>query len=634
MAVTKVGKATIKLLDEIISGAVSTTGKTDVELIAQRIADETNIPYADALEYATRQVAAPATPVARQGVQKVKPFAGAPRNVTNEAQAAQMRSDYMDLVDLGQAGRDWYKESSNWINRTAPGNQQSIADIIGITSQGTGVDANLGFTVKGVNQAASGLPVNTGRFPSSQSPLIEYALQGDRTHLGPKRQPFADNLSMAWVPDTSNTAVHDIWQGRAFGYTHPPTAKFPQGKPWDAGFSPQQHAFMDEQTAIIERDLNRSAVGGFTDWDAKNTQAAAWTGAKIRAGEVSPEDAAMHYGDFSPKYQTMATYEQVPGANTGYLEGIVDAPYETRAAYSNQASWMNDRGQDTIYTSGGMITEPTRSAVGAYTPASTGVLEINPANVARPLVTTEAGAIRPNEANLLDMAESARAYVDVQNAGAWHKIIPDSQTNVGERTSLSIPMDASPTKKQMEKISAIAEKNGFFAVDTGKGINLINDIYNPIGEARTGVTLGKELKGALGDDIRGLGFRNIERAKIQTGYEDYESAWQAGTGSGEATSKFLADLSKNDVFAKGIEPALRAKAGQNLERDVKFAQQQGMPIREDIVTALTILRDEGIAGLKKAVDNNVILPALVGSILSPAVIDSLSANDGSQKGIN
>jgi hypothetical protein len=184
----------------------------------------------------------------------------------------------------------------------------------------------------------------------------------------------------------------------------------------------------------------------------------------------------------------------------------------------------------------------------------------------------------------------------------------------------------------MSKISAIADKNGFFAVDTGKGINLINDIYSPIGEARTGVTLGKELKGALGNDLNSLELGAAQRVKIQTGYEDYESAWQAGTGSGEATSKFLSDLSKNDVFGKAIEPALRAKAGQNLERDIKFAQEQGMPIRDDIITALTILRDEGIAGLKKAVDNGVILPALVASIVSPAVIGSLTANGGSQKG--
>ena len=56
-----------------------------------------------------------------------------------------------------------------------------------------------------------------------------------------------------------------------------------------------------------------------------------------------------------------------------------------------------------------------------------------------------------------------------------------------------------------------------------------------------------------------------------------------------------------------------------------------MAIRDDIVRALTILRDEGIAGLKKAMDNGVILPAIVASIVSPAVIDSLTANGGSQK---
>jgi hypothetical protein len=183
----------------------------------------------------------------------------------------------------------------------------------------------------------------------------------------------------------------------------------------------------------------------------------------------------------------------------------------------------------------------------------------------------------------------------------------------------------------MAKISAIADKNGFFAVDTGKGINLINDIYSPIGESRTGVTLGKELKGALGDDLRNLEMGTAERAKIQTGYQDFESAWQAGTGSKQATSKFLSDMSKNPVFARSIEPALKAKAGQNLERDIPFAREQGMAIRDDIVTALTILRDEGIAGLKKAMDNGVILPAIVASIVSPAVIDSLTANGGSQK---
>ena len=82
--------------------------------------------------------------------------------------------------------------------------------------------------------------------------------------------------------------VHDIWQGRAFGY------KTPEGKPWDAGFSPQQHAFMDQQMIAIQDQLNNAKAGGFTDWNPLNTQAGAWTGAKIRSGDLLPSDAAMH----------------------------------------------------------------------------------------------------------------------------------------------------------------------------------------------------------------------------------------------------------------------------------------------------------------------------------------------------
>jgi hypothetical protein len=363
----------------------------------------------------------------------------------------------------------------------------------------------------------------------------------------------------------------------------------------------------------------------------KRTQAAAWTGAKIRAGEVKPEDAAKHYGDFAPKYEAMATYEQTPGAGTGYLEGIVGMPYETRLQHSNKASWTNPKGQDSIYSSGGMITEPTRGTVGAYTPSGTNVLEINPGNVGRPLVTTSEGSIRPNEAGLLDLAESARAYVDVQNAGAWHKVVPNSQTKVGDRTSLNIALDESPTPEKMAQLSKIAEENGFFAVDTGKGINLINDPYSTIGGSRTGKDLRKQLDGDLGKQLDEVGLGRGERVKIETGYQDYEQAWQAGTGSGEATAKFLGDLSKNEVFSKSIEPALRAKAAQNLARDVEFAKQNGLPMREDIVNALRILSEQGVKGLQKAVDSGAILPAIVGSIVSPAVIRSLTTSDGSQR---
>lgn len=541
-------------------------------------------------------------------------YVGAPSHVNSPQALAKMRRDYMDLTESGVLGRDWYHDSSEWIDQTAPdGMQQAVADALGITSQGTGVDTNLGFTVKALNQSASGVPINTGRFPGNQSPLIEASLAGDRSRLGPKREPFADNLSVSWAPERAQFPVHDIWQGRSFGYTHP------NGKPWDAGFSPQQHAFMDEEMSTLIDRANNQQLGGFDDWDPLRMQASSWTGAKIRAGEVDPADAAKHYGDFSRKYQAFGTYEQTPGAGIGHLEDMVSAPFSTRAAYTNAGTWADERGLDSIYSSAGMLAEPTHRTVGAYTPQGTGVLEINPGEVARPLVSFEGGALRPNEAQLLDVGESARAYLDAQNAGAWHALIPDSQTKVGDRSSLVLDMSGA-TPEQMGRLSALADKSGMFAVDVGDSVRLINDPWSTTGGARTGTTLGKEIKGDFGRALADITDNApLSRTKIQTGYQDYEDLWQKGG----ATEKFLNDLDSVPEFSTRIEPALRRKAALNMERD----QASGMVVREDIQNARRLLVQEGVEGLRKALKAGAILPAAVAAVLAPSVL-SEQPNDG------
>jgi hypothetical protein len=578
---------------------------------------------ADALTAAKKAAAAPTT-TARQGASMSKQrvgttgkYVGAPTSIDSPQKLAAMRQNYMQQVEAGIPGRDWYQDSSKWIQSvTNPGGETALARTLGVSSQGTGVDTNLGFAVKGVNQFAAGLPVQTGRFPGDQSPLIEGSLQGSTAFLGPKRQPFASNLAVEWDPKLAQHPVHDIWQGRAFGYTTP------SGKPWDAGFSPQQHAFMDQQTQAINKTLNTKQVGGFSDWDPLRTQAAAWTGAKIKAGDLMPSDAAMHYGDFSPKYQASATYEQTPGVGTGHLEGLANMPFDQRAQYSSAAPWTDVRGRDTIYGDAGMLVEPTRTSVGAYTPAGTGLLEINPAEVARPLVQTSGGNVIPSDAGLLNVGESARAYMDVQNAGAWHKVIPNTQTAVGDRNSLSIPMSGSPSEDQMRKISELATANGMFAVDTGKGISLINDQYSTIGAGRTGTSLGKELQGDLGEKLQKVVGSRGERVKIEGGYQDYESLWRAGQGSSKATQKFIDDMASNPKFAESIEPALRQKAAANLKRDADFSAQTGTKVRQDVQEARKIFSEKGLAGLKKALKGGAVLPAAAAVVLAPEMMES------------
>ena len=558
------------------------------------------------------------TKAVREGVGKSRDrvgttgqYIGGPAGVNSPQKLRAMRDRYISDVELGKGGADWYTDSSDFINKVAlPKNRQGVADTIGVTSQGTNVDSNLGFSIKGINQRAAGLPVSTGRFPGNQSPLIEEALSGERGRLGPKRQPFADNLSVGWNPNQATTSVNDIWQGRAFGYTQP------NGKPWDAGFSPQQHAFMDENMLVIQDRLNDMKMADRTDWNNLNTQAASWSGAKIRAGDITEADAAKHYGDFADKYSVNATYEQAPGANTGQLEGILNMPFGRRQAFEDTATWANSQGLDEIYSSGGLLTQPTNSMVGAYTPSSTGVLEINPGNVARPLVQQADGQIIPSEAGLLNIAESSRAFIDVQNAGAYHKVIPDAQTKAADRTSVNVDLPGSPSPEQMSQASELASQNGYFVVDTGNGVNFVNDTYSSLGAQRTGVQVGKDLKGSFGQQIEALFGAPGNRVKVQAGYEDYEAAWQSGQGSGKATEQFINKLDENPTFALSIEPALQRKAAANIVRD----DASGFTGREDVRNARQIFVDRGIEGLRSALKNGAVLPAIAAAVLSPLAL--------------
>lgn len=579
-------------------------------------------------------------------------YVGAPAGVDTPEKLEELRENYIQKVIKGVDGADWYDDSSAYLYGAAPRNSggneppqlaaQRATDTIAVTSQGTNVDTNLGFTVKAMNQRASGQPVETGRFPASQSPKIEQILDGEVPELGPKIGPFAENNQVSWNPELGTSPVNDIWNGRAFGYVGK------DGKPWDAGFSPQQHAFMDEQTQIIVDTLNERKAGGRSDWNALNSQAAAWTGAKIDAGNINPEDAAMHYGDFGDKYAANATSEQIPGAGTGQLDGIVDQPYQVREDFTNdpRSTWDNEAGQDSMYSGAGMLTEPSNRNVGSYTPESTGVLEINPGSVARPLVQMEdvnkSKALSSRDEGILNTVETSRAFVDVQNGGAWHKIIPGAKA--GEQSGLAIQMTSSPSESQMLAITKLAEDNGFIAVDTGQGVNFINDTYSDIGAARTGTSLGKELKkGQVLDadknivnegpfvksiqDILGADTK-LDRVKIDSNYLSFDDAWRAGEGSGAATDQFIEEIQKNKTLRDSLEPVIRSKAAANMARDAEVSASTGMPIREDVQNARRILVEGGIEALMKARKAGAILPAVFVAVLAGTQVEDEPEQSG------
>ena len=157
-------------------------------------------------------------------------------------------------------------------------------------------------------------------------------------------------------------------------------------------------------------------------------------------------------------------------------------------------------------------------------------------------------------------------------------------------------------------------------------MNFVNDVYSEVGAARTGGTLGKELKGELGDKLEALVGSKGTRVKVQAGYEDYEAAWQAGEGSGKATTQFLDKLDQNPTFATSIEPALKRKAAANIERDAGSSFKG----RKDVEKARRILADKGIDGLRAALTAGTILPALAMVVLDPSTLTASQQPDDSQ----
>ena len=87
-----------------------------------------------------------------------------------------------------------------------------------------------------------------------------------------------------------------------------------------------------------------------------------------------------------------------------------------------------------------------------------------------------------------------------------------------------------------------------------------------------------------------------ECGKIQAGYDDYESLWQSGAGSGSENKKFLDKLDELPGFAENIEPALQRKAAANIKGDAGFASEKGLPLCSGIQNAREIFVEQGRAG--------------------------------------
>ena len=617
----------------------------------------------------------------------------APARVNSTETYGAMLDDYVRRVMLGIDGRDWYVDSARWIEDAmgSPEHAKELARILAITSSQTGVSTNLNFAVQAALQRAVGIPTKTGRFPEEMSKKIDELVE----KIGPKRTPFWENLMAAGDPER---AVHDIWQGRAFGYEHISPKPYKTKKEaiksittdkgkvrgrvwkedggwmsagvWDEGFSPTQHAFMDDAMDEVVDYLNANKVGGHTDWNRANAQAAAWSGIQIETGALKAEDAAMSFGDYADAPAAQGTYEGVmrpdpahaPSAQRGEMS------YEDRAKFAEEGMLPpTDQDTDRYYAALSLPQQAMRIIRGVYRNPNTGKMEYNPGRLSRPLVYSKKGELVAPAREILDTVEGGRAYIDFQNAGAWHHLIPESQVTPFRATSIRIALDGSPTRKQLEALQDIADREGMFVVDTGKGVHLIEDVFRRsevtllggtkptdviadlMKKAETkgkksltddelkilkkwrlyGETLGKELKGDFGDELIDiLPDGTLSRQQIESGYIEYADLWKTH-GERHATMKFLEDLEARPALAEALEPELMEHARLAYERNIAHRDRTGDPLRADVQNALKILMEQGLAGLRKAVNDEEVLPSI--AVLSALGLQNLFPADATDR---
>ena len=513
-------------------------------------------------------------------------YVGAPEGIDSPQKYSALIDKYVDTMNTGMAGRNFYRDSSADIfARTGndPAQADLLAQNLAILSRSNNVGGNTTMSAKGHIQAATGAPVATGRFPSKDSPPLQAMYDaGQVEYLGHKRDPFATQLGVAWAPERIGRGVNDMHEAEIFG--------FPSGKVGGAA----QHAFMDDVRAKAIDRANAKQLGGFTDWNTGNAQAAAWSGNKIRRGDIQPGEAARSYADYFPLHEANATYEATPGRSTGHLQGLLDAPWEQRQRFLDdpRGSWdTSGSGRDIGYTAARMLPGETAAGTGRFEGAA------NPARVARPVIATEtlpdkSRAMTQSSQDALSLVEGARAYWDAQDAGAWHKVMPAKSADA--YTAAGVDFGRPFTEADMLKVAPLFEAKGYYLGTAPTGITVLaND------STKTGADFAKEVREIMKANKGAFAGAKTEFGAAASGYIDLASGRAAGPGGAAKALLERVDAAPKTAGLLEDSAGYRQAVLSRNTRDADAAKLFG-GTDPRMLLAREIFAKEGWAGIRRA----------------------------------
>lgn len=524
-------------------------------------------------------------------VAKTGQYIGAPKGVDSPEKLLEIRARYLMQMEAGESGRRWYHDTSADIEN-AYRDPELAARSFGRTSQGAAVDANTMWGARSMNEAAAGRDVTGGRFPASGTDLTEHPFQ----EFGEKLEPFSQNLRVSWDPTVGNRPVHDIWDGRAWGYWRE------DGKPWDQGFSPAQHRFMDDQADVVTRVANATGLGGHSDWDHLSAQAGAWTGAKINSGSISPRDAAKHYGDYFMPLTARLTRETLPGRTTNHLSGLLEDPALAVEYDRAVREAMYPEGKDEFSRSMGLGNPWMERGVGVYEG------EVAPGHVAGAITGNAPGTrdIDPASRELLEASEATYALLNAQDAYGFNRPNP-KDTKLAEINAASVDIGRPLTESEMGDITArIGElyPDAFPAL-SNTGVDIIWPGRGA--DAKVGRQFKKDVTQAINDSI--LEPNSVSFNRAETGF--LPNDWRES----QSGQEYVRDILKgsDETIARADAVAKRMARIRN-DVDLQFAGRAGA-VNENIMKVREIIAEGGVTGLHDAIKKGIVPMALITTLL-------------------
>lgn len=427
-------------------------------------------------------------------------YVGAPDWVGSSPQKlAALRKSLKKLAEEGRAGQFWYEDSARAVMDLVGGDKaeaEKFIALLAIYSQGTDVSANVTFALTAYYQWKAGLPINTGRFPSSQSAKAEAVLRRNEGWGGIKTNNFYNDLMEEIDPSKMDEehATMDMWMAIAFDYG---SDKLDQGPKYgfakaiiqsladEMGVRPHQVQAMiwtaikyrvestEGKRREIERKRGIQVQAEDGSWVVPKEKEYDHFRLAFKLAMQAPLDqegmnaSKFDFGDALRDRMVMISWEAAPSTSPGRsLPGIHTAPLEQQFEYlaAVRRATSDENGRDLIADLAGLPQGSTVEGFGAWQ-------AMVRAGAQTMLAVPSEGAgktrtVRPVAKELLDLYSAIRGYVLEQDAVVYHTPVWDDAKirHNGVHLSTARPLHAEEVRMLY---SALHEKFGTWELAPG-----------------------------------------------------------------------------------------------------------------------------------------------------------------------